>query len=454
VEFWTLPPEINSARLYAGPGPGSLMAAAAAWDGVASELHSTATSWSWVISALTNQHWQGPSSASMATAAGQFTSWIRSTATQAEEASAQAKAAVGAYEAALTLTVPPAAIATNRITARTLIATNTLGQNTPAIAAYEAQYGEMWAQDVVAMEGYADSSTAAAQLTPFTSPAQVANPAASSGAASISTIISDIVNAISTVLSDITSAISTIISNIASAVSTIISEVISNLSNIVTAIITVISSVDNVLTDVASSVSIAIAAASLGIATANFAKLNENDAKRGNAGNGQGQETQPGAGDEQASAAALESRAAAGAGVGPVAAGAGRATLVGALSAPPTWTMSPMMRQIAKVLPITDGTPMIMQGSDDQYTNMALAGLIWSSLTGIAAKGGAAPKTAAGHEATRTAAAAAAAATPAVPTTTTIVSNPTGAVPAELAAALAAMPGATVIVIPPAAAAN
>ncbi len=41
----------------------------------------------------------------------------------------------------------------------TLIATNLLGHNTPAIAATEAQYVEMWAQDVAAMFGYAASSS-------------------------------------------------------------------------------------------------------------------------------------------------------------------------------------------------------------------------------------------------------------------------------------------------------
>jgi PPE-repeat protein len=49
------------------------------------------------------------------------------------------------------MTVPPAMIAANRAQLMSLIATNILGQNTPAIAATEAHYGEMWAQDVTAM---------------------------------------------------------------------------------------------------------------------------------------------------------------------------------------------------------------------------------------------------------------------------------------------------------------
>ena len=53
-----------------------------------------------------------------------------------------------------------------------LIATNVLGQNTPAIAATEAQYGEMWAQDAAAMYGYAGNSAAATVVKPFTQPPQ------------------------------------------------------------------------------------------------------------------------------------------------------------------------------------------------------------------------------------------------------------------------------------------
>ena len=39
MDFGALSPEINSARMYAGPGPGSMLAAAAAWKGLAGQLH-------------------------------------------------------------------------------------------------------------------------------------------------------------------------------------------------------------------------------------------------------------------------------------------------------------------------------------------------------------------------------------------------------------------------------
>ncbi|MEZ0365176.1 PPE family protein [Mycobacterium sp. pUA109] len=177
MDFGALPPEVNSARMYSGAGSGPMLAAAAAWDDLAANLQSAATNYSSVISGLTGQ-WTGQASASMAAAASPYAVWMSTTATQAEQAATQARAAAGAYEAAYAMTVPPPVIAANRSQLMSLIATNILGQNAPAIAATEAQYGEMWAQDAAAMYGYAGSSAAASTLTPFSAPQQVANPTA------------------------------------------------------------------------------------------------------------------------------------------------------------------------------------------------------------------------------------------------------------------------------------
>jgi PPE-repeat protein len=182
VDFGMLPPEVNSARMYAGPGAGPMLAAAAAWDGLAAQLHFTAASYSSVISGLA-AGWQGPSSATMAAAAAPYTAWMSTTATQAEQTATQARAAVAAYETAFAATVPPPIIAANRALLMSLIATNFLGQNTPAIAATEAHYAEMWAQDATAMFGYAGSSATASQVTPFTGPPQTTNRAAAGGQA-------------------------------------------------------------------------------------------------------------------------------------------------------------------------------------------------------------------------------------------------------------------------------
>ncbi len=72
-------------------------------------------------------------------------------------------------------------VAANRSQLMTLIATNLFGRNTQAIAANEAQYGQMWAQDAAAMYGYAASSAAATQLSPFNPPQQNTNPTGEAG---------------------------------------------------------------------------------------------------------------------------------------------------------------------------------------------------------------------------------------------------------------------------------
>jgi PPE-repeat protein len=214
MDFGALPPEINSGRMYSGAGPGPLLTAAAAWDALADELTSTATNYLSVVEGLGNS-WQGPSSTSMAAAVAPYVAWMNATAAQAEETATQARAAVAAYEAAFAATVPPPVIVANRTLLMTLIATNILGQNTPAIAATEAHYMQMWAQDAAAMYGYAGSSAAASQLTPFTEPPQTTNPAAgptqaaavsqatSSGASSLGTELTQFIDSLPTALQNL-----------------------------------------------------------------------------------------------------------------------------------------------------------------------------------------------------------------------------------------------------------
>ncbi len=181
MDFGAIPPETNSALMYSGAGAGPMLSAATAWDQLAAELHLHAMSYQAVVTGLTSGSWQGPSAASMAAAAAPYVSWMTATASQCEQVANQARAAVSAYESAFAMTVPPPVIAANRAQLAALVATNVLGQNTPAIMATEAHYGEMWAQDAAAMYGYAGSSAAAATLTPFTSPLPNSNPAGLAG---------------------------------------------------------------------------------------------------------------------------------------------------------------------------------------------------------------------------------------------------------------------------------
>ncbi len=222
MDYGALPPEINSARMYLGPRSAPMLAAAAAWDGLAAELHSTASTYESTISRLTSEGWLGPASASMAAAVAPYVTWLTRTGAEAEQTAAQALAAAGAYEAAFATTVPPALVAANRAQLTALVATNYLGQNTPAIATTEAQYGEMWAQDAAAMYSYANSSAAASVLKPFKQPAQTTNPAGLAGqAAAISQVNGTAATSgTQTTLSQLTSAVPSALQSLASPVST------------------------------------------------------------------------------------------------------------------------------------------------------------------------------------------------------------------------------------------
>ncbi|SON59927.1 putative PPE family protein PPE32 [Mycobacterium simulans] len=183
VDFGALPPEVNSGRMYAGPGSGSLLAAASAWDALASDLAFAAVGYGSVISGLTSSAGVGTAAAAMVAATGPHVAWLNTTAALAEAAGLQARAAAAAYETAFAMTIPPPVIAANRALLLTLVATNLFGQNTPAIAATEAHYAEMWAQDAAAMYEYAGSSALASTLTPFTPPQTIASLAAAAGQA-------------------------------------------------------------------------------------------------------------------------------------------------------------------------------------------------------------------------------------------------------------------------------
>ncbi|ORW85903.1 hypothetical protein AWB92_26315 [Mycobacterium sp. IEC1808] len=168
MNFAVLPPELNSARMFAGPGQGPMLAVASEWDGLAEELRAAAGSFASVTAELAGEAWAGPAAAAMASAAGPYAAWLSAAAGQAEQTAAQVRLAAETFEAALAATVHPIAVAANRTRLTSLVGYNLLGQNAPAIAAAEAEYEQMWAQDAAAMSDYyAGASAAVAQLVPW-----------------------------------------------------------------------------------------------------------------------------------------------------------------------------------------------------------------------------------------------------------------------------------------------
>jgi PPE-repeat protein len=177
IDFGALPPEINSELMYAGAGSASMMGAASEWNTLAAELNSAAVAYDRVVTTLSSEEWLGQASAAMAQAVAPYVEWMRTTAAAAEDAASQVMSAATAFETAHATVVPPPLIAANRVNLAQLQSTNVLGQNTAAIAALEAQYGDMWATDSAAMYNYAGRAANTAAVKPFTSAPQMTDPA-------------------------------------------------------------------------------------------------------------------------------------------------------------------------------------------------------------------------------------------------------------------------------------
>ena len=383
MDFGSYPPEVNSARMFAGAGSGPLLVAAEAWAALAAGLNSAGDSYQAVVSGLIAGPWLGPSSASMSAAAASYAAWLRVTAAQAEETSAQAKAAAAAYQTAFSATVPPPIVAANRSQLMILIATDVFGINTPAIAATEAQYAEMWAQDAAAMYGYAASSAAATALTPFNPPAPTTNPEglANQAAAGQATIAeSTVQRALSAVPSALQSAA-------APAAATddplFLLSLLADLSAITFGVSAGIATIGiGVPAAVLGIVNLPVAVYSTLVGLHSDEVLSELDS------------VEPYAGAELAPVKPLSAP------LPRLSAGLGEANAVGALSVPPAWTAAtPAVRPVAYSLPALGGTPSgaaaapaAGAGTGTMLAQMAMAGMAGRAMAGTVGTGRSAGK--------------------------------------------------------------
>ncbi|CQD19613.1 PPE family protein [Mycobacterium europaeum] len=172
------PPEVTSTLIHSGPGAGSLIEAAGAWQNLAVELENSVAVYASALSSLI-ESWNGPSSMAMLQAVQPYLIWLRETAQQAQQTAASAESAAVAFTAVRAAVVHPAVVAVNRTRLAQLLATNRFGQNTAAIAATQDEYQTMWANNSAAMTRYqATSSQATGQLSQFNSPLTISSPTA------------------------------------------------------------------------------------------------------------------------------------------------------------------------------------------------------------------------------------------------------------------------------------
>jgi len=171
----------------------------------------------------------------MLAATAPYLTWLNTTAAQALQTAAQARAAASAFDAAFAATVPPPVIAANRTALATLTATNILGINTRAIAATEAHYSEMWAQDAAAMYGYASAPAVASTLTQFMPPAELTDEAGLADRAAGISVVPQALQQLSQPLTDGLDSVSSLVSPASSGASTMSSTMsaTSSLSSVV-----------------------------------------------------------------------------------------------------------------------------------------------------------------------------------------------------------------------------